>query len=260
MAIRHHRTQRGNESLKIVQLNAQHKKTVPYEICQTAVSEGCSILLLQEPYYNLGKLVGYSKCRKIYHLEDTPWAAIVVLNPEIAVVKISHLCSDHFAVVEVTWKGESIYLVSGYFQFSDEIGPYLAQLDDILQSLTGRKVIIGLDSNAKSTLWECQTTDRRGDEVENFISQWDLTLENVLGELPTTTTKQGEGRPDITLTTSNLAGRLKSWTVREGWSTGDHRAITYELRERDTAVKYAEKAPIKRYNTRKQTGISLKRP
>ena len=140
-------------NIRLVQLNARRARRVLPEIRQKAVEEGADILMLQEPYQRNGKIEGFGiGTRIVYHNDECPWAALVILNPEISVLKISHLCNTHFAVAELSHRGITFYAVSCYFQLSHDIEKYIRHLDVILESLRGRGLLIGLDSNAKSPL------------------------------------------------------------------------------------------------------------
>ena len=216
--------------IKLCQLNARHARKVTPEICQKAVEERIDILLLQEPYHREGKIIGFGSDAKIaYKLGTDPWAAIVILNPNICTLQLTQLCSTHFAVIEITVDQESIYLVSGYFQRRDEIEVHHKSLDKILTKLRGKKVIMSIDSNANSPLWGPKATDAKGEKLEDFINDRRLEVINNPRDIATVASEVGEGWPDVTLATNNISAKIKEWRVQKGWTSSDHRAIVMEI-------------------------------
>lgn len=73
------------------------------------------------------------------------------------------------------------YVISSYFQYSDDIQLHLLTLNNILDSLiTNKGFIIGVDSNAHSPLWFDKRHDARGVSLENFIISRQLNIIGVL--------------------------------------------------------------------------------
>ncbi|XP_029158398.1 uncharacterized protein LOC114940770 [Nylanderia fulva] len=81
------------------------------------------------------------------------------------------------------------------------------------------------DFNAKSTAWGSPQTDWRGDEVEEWAAQCDLTLLN-LGSEKTCVRRQGGSIVDFTWMTRPAARMVKKWRVATEIETlSDHRYI-----------------------------------
>lgn len=76
----------------------------------------------------------------------------------------------------------------------------------------------------------------RGVIVDELIAKNDLTIQNVFGGSPTYKGYyQGNACLDITLTSSEMSGRVGDWTVRPDETTSDHALITYTV---NTGTKY----------------------
>jgi len=75
--------------------------------------------------------------------------------------------------------------VSAYCQFCDSIIPYIEFLYRILVTLKGRRVIVSMDANANSPLWNSTHLDPKGEELENIILQHDLVILNKADQPPT---------------------------------------------------------------------------
>ena len=124
--------------------------------------------MLQEPYHQNIKITGFGTNTKVaYKKDNEPYTAIVVLDSSLSTVQITDICNSHFVVIEVNKSGQQIYyMVGGYCRRKDEIEKHLEALNEILVILEGKKVIIGLHSNACSPLWGPQRTDNKGQKLE----------------------------------------------------------------------------------------------
>ena len=161
-------------TIKVCQMNARHAQRVTPEIRQKAFEKGIDVIMLQEPYHQNKKITGFGINTKLAYKKDKePYAAIVVLDASLSIVQITDICNSHFVVIEVNKSGQQIYVVSGYCQRKDEIEKHLEALNEILVILEGKKVLIGLDSNACSPLWGPQRTDNKGEKLEDFITEHD---------------------------------------------------------------------------------------
>jgi hypothetical protein len=78
-----------------------------------------------------------------------------------------------------------IYVVSQYFPPTENIALGIEQLDKVLRSLRGKKIIIGMHVNAKSLLWCSRSIDYRGEALEAVIAKYGLHVLNQPGQTPT---------------------------------------------------------------------------
>ncbi|KAL4717660.1 hypothetical protein ACJJTC_000809 [Scirpophaga incertulas] len=58
-----------------------------------------------------------------------------------------HLSTAHCVVCYIFIDEEGIYMVSAYFQYSDDIDVHQQHLGDVIDSLRGKRVIVGVDLN-----------------------------------------------------------------------------------------------------------------
>ena len=91
------------------------------------------------------------------------------------------------------------------------------------------RLIMGLDANAHSPLWGCNDTNKRGEELEEFIFDKGLYVHN-LGNEPTwqNLTKGISSIPDVTLSL-NLGDDLQDWHVSTKETFSDHNMIRFVL-------------------------------
>ncbi|XP_045781560.1 uncharacterized protein LOC123878428 [Maniola jurtina] len=167
----------------------------------------------------------------------SPKAAVYIVRQDLRVVALHHLSTAHCATVCVSaGRGEDLYLVSAYFQYSEDVEPHLLQLERVHESLRGKKVVIGADCNAHSPMWHSEprhytgrgaVAERRRQHVEDFITGRDLVLHNQEGQPSTFSGPNGESNIDITLGTRSAA--VSNWIVHDGVSSSDHRLITFTV-------------------------------
>ena len=104
-------------------------------------------------------------------------------------------------------------------------------------SLKGYPLILAMDSNAHSSLYGLET-NKRGEDLEDFIFKHNLEIENTQGEA-TFITRRGENIfkscIDITLT-KDLVNPLKNWRVDRKFNGSDHFTIRYEVGEHEESV------------------------
>ena len=90
-------------------------------------------------------------------------------------------------------------------------------------------IIIGTDSNAHSTVWNCTNTDNRGEFIEDFLIDNDLSCLNV-GNNPTFESARGfTSIIDITIANYRLATSISNWRVEKNLHITDHFRITFTI-------------------------------
>ncbi|CAB0028591.1 unnamed protein product [Trichogramma brassicae] len=105
--------------------------------------------------------------------DETPWAAMVVLSPNITATHLRQYSSAHCVCVELSGAFGSVVVISQYHQFSHEPEVHIDYLDLLLSRLGSRRIIIGMDLNGTSPQWSSrvQTADERGLLLEEMTSE-----------------------------------------------------------------------------------------
>ena len=205
-------------------------KDVSGEVLELIGKKGLDILLLQEPYIQkqagsstysvkgLGVAMRIAAVRSEY-----PWAAVAACNPSIHITFISQLSNAHCACAEIRAPGFSFYVVSHYFQWSHEIEEHLSHLEKVLFALKGKRVLVGADTNANSSLCGPKDTrsNPRGLKLEKFIETLEIEVLNKSHQGPTYSAIQGASYIDVTLASPSIASLIadKQWRV---WDSCDH--------------------------------------
>lgn len=215
--------------LKIIQLNAQKSKNVAADL-KNKVGKEIDLIVLQEPYAFKGKVKGYSslQTRVLQPNVSNPQVAIIIYNNDIDVMQISAENSEHIIVAQLMIRGDELFVISIYFQYSHEVEPYLALLDKIIRKLGNKKILICADVNANSTHWFSKYTDQKGEKVYDFIIENGLVLLNEPNNSPTYSTVLGESNIDISLSSNVNRNKIK-WKVLPNYTFSDHNVILIEL-------------------------------
>ena len=209
------------------------------EIRQLQGDVGFDILMMQEPHSFRHKMRGFGHGVRIAHADEHLTgrsdnlglkAGVAVFSRRVDLARVSQLCTRHCAVCEVQAPGFSFFIVYHFFQFRDDIEKHLSHLGKVLNALRGKKVLIGLDSNANSPMCGRATCgkrigDRRGEAVDQFIPQHNLHVLNDPNQPSTFCGPRPNSWIDVTLCTSNMLTHVRSWVVREGWTSNDHNVI-----------------------------------
>jgi len=221
--------------IRIIQLNMRRSQVVSGEVRQLAFEKRLDVLLLQEPYvrrqgrnhifYGLGSSMKVAAVRS-----QRPWAAVAISNPNLDMLFISQLSNTHCVCVEVQAPGFSFYVVSCYFQYSDEIEKHLRHLETVCHSLRGKRLLVALDANARSSLWGPQRTDERGAKLADFIRAFGLQVLNDAIQPPTFWTTTGSSYIDVTLASPTMSQFIGEWKVRQEWTSSDHNSVDIRVR------------------------------
>ncbi|CAB0043088.1 unnamed protein product [Trichogramma brassicae] len=132
------------------------------------VGEGIDVLLIAEPYTHGGRACALGSFSRVVITgqkgDETPWAAVVVLSPNITATHLRQYSSAHCVCVELSGAFGSVVVISQYHQFSHEPEVHIDYLDHLLSRLRSRRVIIGMDLNGTSPQWSSrvQVADERG--------------------------------------------------------------------------------------------------
>lgn len=110
----------------------------------------------------------------------------------------------------------------------EEFLMFLDELDEMLNKLAGRSIILGGDFNSRSVLWGSRRTDGRGALVEEWAAQNDLRLVNT-GNEPTCVRDQGESWVDLTWSTPDLIAKMSNWRVLPEETLSDHMYLYMEV-------------------------------
>ena len=88
-------------------------------------------------------------------------------------------------------------------------------------------LILGMDSNAHSTLWGNEDNNSRGDALEEYVMENILDCHNIPDQ-PTFIGRGCSTTIDLTLSNRHFTGEIMNWTTNDEAVTTDHTLITFD--------------------------------
>ena len=104
----------------------------------------------------------------------------------------------------------------------------LKRIEQILTFTKGEKLLIGTDSNCRSTAWHDRTTNERGRLMEDFVASNQLHIINEERTLKTFQGSRGESNIDLTIANKMLA-YIHNWDISGEESASDHNIIKFHI-------------------------------
>ena len=213
---------------KVYQVNTHHA------IDATAITVGKypdSIYLVQETYHTTSGKPGVRK-RAHYYGKPESRAGIYTSSLQSCHFVPMHEFIDQDITTGTLEGGslnESLIVSSVYLDImKPEILPKFKELVEycIRKNL---RLICGIDSNAHSTLWGSQYTNPRGEDLEEFIFEFGLYVENI-GRTPTWQARGSATIIDITLSL-NMGDSVRNWRVTDDITFSDHNLIAFAVEQ-----------------------------
>ncbi|KAL0858961.1 hypothetical protein ABMA27_010821 [Loxostege sticticalis] len=241
----------------VAQANLQRKQLATTELMADASRRKVAFALVQEPYVGgVKRMKDYRGARVFQNTEvgdGTVKAAIVVFDGDLDVLQCPKLTNDNIVVVRIRTSAWEIAAVSFYFEPDKPIGPHLERLREVIEELGPTKLLIGGDSNAKSTWWGSKKEDHRGEEMSGTLEESGLQVLNI-GDTPTFETIRGgkpySSRVDLTACSEDLLDLVDDWRVDREITCSDHNTITFDI-----SLRRAKGLTVQRttrlYNTKK---------
>ena len=186
------------------------------------------MVLVQEPYLYKNKPAIQPLSAKKYYTKNPNNRTAIYTSKNINAWIIEHLSNKDATVIVCKIEGRTTVIASIYMDYNDT-SPFVKDwVQDIIDYANdkGYAILLGIDSNCHSTLYGLET-NRRGEELEDFIAKNRLYVENI-GTTPTFNTKWVTSIIDITLT-SHMAMSVKNWQVSQEYNGSDHNSIEFEL-------------------------------
>ena len=208
------------------QHNLQHSHDGTAEMVRWLSGREAAIALVQEPLINRGGgMSGFGPGIEVT-CGSNKSSRTAVLSKNGCVWPYRRFSDRDVTVVVANFRGVEVYVASVYCDITMDRLP--AKLIELMDQHREKAFIIGMDSNAHSSLWNCEDTDGRGEMVEHFIGQYNL---HVLNTGTTCTFQSGVGSSiiDITLCSAELLGFVQDWRVASSFCFSDHRRITFSL-------------------------------
>ena len=219
---------REGNHIRVAQINAQRSVMVLGELRKLIEELNLDIICIQEPYSSKGRIPHMPITARIIKDGEAPMAAIVVINKLLKVVRVSQYCDTHTNCVEIVAPYGRWILVNVYFQFGEVLD--LSIVRAVSGVYSDVPLIIMADANAKSPWWHSKIRDSRGEEIEEFVAQFGLNIENKPHNPFTYQNRAGAcSNIDITFSNNLASETIMNWRVGQGLTTSDHNVISFDI-------------------------------
>lgn len=217
------------------QINLQHCKAATANICRNIAMGDTHIVLIQEPWENNRKIMGFGVYKNRIFSADCQGrkrSAIYVV-PGLKAMLLRQFSDEDTTVVRifrpVSFGGD--LLVASCYMPGTAVLPYTDLLTEAVKFSKDKGVpmILGCDANSHHTVWGSTDINPRGNLLLQFIADAELDILN-RGNVPTFVTKNRKEVLDVTLASESISNQIDSWKVSLEPSFSDHRCITFTLR------------------------------
>ena len=209
---------RSKPSLLNLILDSANKKIHP---------KGVDIMFITEP----PRIMTTNKLSKVpattYNVFAEKSGRAALITKGITSWRCPQYCAKDIIVCQAKFNDCLTYLVSMYLDCT--VLGFPPEFTELIWKKGECDIIIGADSNAHSTIWNCPKTDKKGEFIEDFLIANDLLCLNV-GNRPTFENAQGNTLIiDITIANYNLATSVCNWKVDNYLNISDHYRISFSI-------------------------------
>ena len=251
MAIRFRMRRRKKQKVKrshlflnmaqIWQINLHHSKNASDNLLSEVIGQITPpIILIQEPYLYKKKVKLYLPNYNLYFvgLNSRSVIAIPKLFKGVFLRSLSDRDTTAVLLEENNDKPVKFVLVSAYLDILDKevVSKGLERISRF-SSDKNLPLVLGIDSNAHSTLWGCDDDNQRGKTIEEWLILNNLAVVNT-GYEPTFVTSRAETIIDITLVSEPILGDISNWFVNKSYQFSDHRRLEFTLNFSSTNIVY----------------------
>ena len=219
-------------STAIRQFNLRKSKPASVHVIDLSSSLKNYIWLLHEPKLDRsGKVCLLDKSQHIISAAVPGCRAAIFAHASLNIWPVHSLMSKDVAVAH--WDTgrhdlQDVLLVSCYWDGTIPALPPSIEACSAYCRDHGLNLLLGIDSNAHSPLWDGNLLDARGEALETLLMDLELEVLND-GVLPTFAENNKSSYIDITACSPSLSGHIPYWYVDPNYSHSDHRVICTEL-------------------------------
>ena len=217
--------------LTIIQINLHHSKSASAVLQKSIAVIHTGISLIQEPWINKDAIRGLGGASiYCYRYPEAPNPGTCILAKNVNIVPLLDLCFRDLTVASVDLTGiGKLVIGSAYFPHDGASHPQ-EEVHSLVDYCKVRclPLLLGCDANSHHKLWSSTDTNRRGENLVDYLITTDLDILNT-GTIPTFRNSVREEVIDITLCTGSFWDKVKKWRISDEPSLSDHMQIMYEL-------------------------------
>lgn len=185
------------------------------------------MVLIQEPHCNKGKIPSYKNLSSFKFDTKERVRSCIYTSQNLKTFKLNQFTTKDITTIGVKFKNKTIIFCSAYLPHELD-NPVDQLLLNMAYYCRNEKLdlILGMDSNAHHLAWGCPDINPRGEELFQFITNYDLNLENK-GNTPTFQNAIRQTILDLTLTNNLKYTKIEKWEVLKEDSLSDHSTIMF---------------------------------
>ena len=217
------------EKIKFIQINLHKSLATTPVLVQYMLEKDIDIALIQEPY-TVDNIITHFPLRfQIIQSIDNPTAAIVLNPTKVKIMPLNEFItrSQVWAVLE--HQNTVIHICSAYMAPSADIDLDITSIENTVNKLKPKNLIICSDTNARSQQWGDNTHNRRADSIIDFCIKNNILIINN-SDIPTFMTSFGQSFIDLTFVNQNTFDSINNWRVDLTESNSDHNYIRFEYK------------------------------
>ena len=124
---------------------------------------------------------------------------------------------------------KTFYAASVYMDYNETIENNFQTLENVLEFTEGAKLIITMDSNARSTTWHEVITNNRGKMMEKFVASYQLHIINEDSPRKTFQSSRGSSNINLTIVNKQMLPEIKNCEILEEESASDHNILKFSI-------------------------------
>ena len=215
-------------SVTILQINLHHSKAASAALMLHLGEDGAEVVLIQEPWIVASRVSGLKTT--LYELFVAQCSGrirtCILVKRKFNSFILSNHSNEDQTVVDMESSTGTIRLCSAYMPYDSKDPPPNNSLRDVITDSESKSLdlIVGCDANSHHHQWGSSDTNERGKSLFDYILSSKMLICNK-GSDPTFITKNRREVLDVTLISSSLKDKVKSWRVLEKHSFSDHRYL-----------------------------------
>ncbi|GJQ77957.1 hypothetical protein Trydic_g2318 [Trypoxylus dichotomus] len=230
----------GKGKIKCAQINLGRGRRATACLVERVIREKISIVIVQEPYVINNRICGLPANFEVHYVncidESKPIrAAVIITDNELRGITLTDKSDNNVVCVGISNdRGLNVIVISCYLppevRHAGEFQANIIKLRNAFSKLSidTSAVIMGLDANSKSALWNSPTEDWRGRELETFLENYSFVVLNN-NEEPTFVGHQGSSFIDFTAVNFRAYGMTSEWSLSEDETLSDHKLIRFDI-------------------------------
>jgi hypothetical protein len=116
-----------------------------------------------------------------------------------------------------------------YFHHKEQIENKFHKMDEMMRFINGGRILITVDSNARSKTWYDVIKNSRGRKLEEYLASKQLHIINEESERSTFHNSRGSSNIDLTIINNNLISDVNGWEISSEESLSDHNYLKYKI-------------------------------